>query len=154
VNQLRVKGGVGLLVNTTLIRAIRTESAAALQHWFGVGAKASWNWRRRFVPSAGHVRTDGDRAAQLRASEKGAAAWRGVELSDEACDARSVAAKAAGRKYPNRWAHGDWTAAELALLGTAPDDVVAAQIGRTLGAVRGRRWKLNILRHRPAPVNG
>jgi hypothetical protein len=37
-----------------------------------------------------------------------------------------------------------WTAEELALLGTAPDAEVAAQIGRTEGAVTLKRCRLGI----------
>ena len=36
--------------------------------------------------------------------------------------------------------HGPWwTPEEVALVGTAPDEVVAAQIGRTVNAVRVKR---------------
>jgi hypothetical protein len=39
--------------------------------------------------------------------------------------------------------HGPrWTDAELALLGTMPDEEVAAQIGKTPGAVSLMRWRL------------
>jgi hypothetical protein len=37
-----------------------------------------------------------------------------------------------------------WEPAEDALLGTMPDEEVAARTGRTLGAVRERRAKLDI----------
>ncbi len=37
-----------------------------------------------------------------------------------------------------------WQAAEIALLGTAPDDEVAAQLGRSSVIVRRKRWKLHI----------
>lgn len=137
--QIGIRGGSGLLVTAELVRAVRTESAAALKHWFGVGTKVAWNWRKRFVPGSGHVRTEGDRVVQRRASAAGAAACRGVKLPEAACDSRAAAAKAAGRRPPDRWAGRGWTAEQEALLGTAPDAEVAARVGRTAEAVRCRR---------------
>jgi hypothetical protein len=49
----------------------------------------------------------------------------------------------AKRGIPNPSGNG-WTAEELALLGTAPDAEVAAEIGRTEGAVTLKRCKLGI----------
>ena len=37
-----------------------------------------------------------------------------------------------------------WTAEELALLGTDHDEVIAARIGRTVGALRQKRQALTI----------
>jgi hypothetical protein len=37
----------GLLVTTELRRAIRTESAEALKHWFGISTLVAWKLRRR-----------------------------------------------------------------------------------------------------------
>jgi hypothetical protein len=96
VNQLGIRGGSGLLVNRELVRAIRTESAAALRHWFGVGTKAAWNWRRAFrVPRLG---TKGSRRAHLAASLRGGAAMRAKEWADEELDRESAAAKACGTR--------------------------------------------------------
>jgi hypothetical protein len=43
-----------------------------------------------------------------------------------------------------RWAETGWTAAQLALLGTLPDERLAACIGRTPTAVRVMRTRLGI----------
>jgi hypothetical protein len=47
-------GGSGLLVTEELVRAIRTESGKALQHWFGVSDHTVLSWRKAFgVPGWG-----------------------------------------------------------------------------------------------------
>src|SRR5262245_28524800 len=42
------RGGSGLLVTEELVRAIRTESAAAIAYHFGVCANTIWRWRGVF----------------------------------------------------------------------------------------------------------
>lgn len=38
-------GGSGLLFTGDLIKAVQTESALALKHWWGVSANTVWRWR-------------------------------------------------------------------------------------------------------------
>jgi hypothetical protein len=67
-------GGSGLLVTEELVRAIRTESAAALKHWWGVSARTVWAWRVTFgVHQWG---TEGSRMLHLEISKRGGAALR------------------------------------------------------------------------------
>jgi hypothetical protein len=47
-----------------------------------------------------------------------------------------------------------WTAAEVALLGTAADEVIAGRIGRTAGAVEQKRRALEIEVFRDRRVSG
>jgi hypothetical protein len=60
VQQIGVRGRPGLLVNSTLERAIRTESAAAMAHWFGLSLKPVTWWRRAFGVK-GRLGTPGSR---------------------------------------------------------------------------------------------
>src|SRR5262245_61476006 len=69
-------GGSGLLVTEELVRAIRSESAAALKHWFGVSTHTVWSWRRAFGVQ-GHWGTPGSRRLHQELSARGAAATRG-----------------------------------------------------------------------------
>ena len=51
---LKQRGGGGVVVNATLERAIRTESAESLRHFFGVTRGVVWRWRKAFgIPRAG-----------------------------------------------------------------------------------------------------
>jgi hypothetical protein len=145
--QIGIRSQPSLIVTRDLERAVRTESAESLKHWFGVSTWTAWKWRRSFIPGPGHVRTRGDRLTHRRISEAGADATRGVPLSDDVCDARAAAAKAAGRKPPNRWAATGWTAEQLALLGRVPDAELAARIGRTEEAVRRKRTAAGVPTH-------
>jgi hypothetical protein len=136
------RGGSGLWVNAGLLRAIRTESAAALKYWFGVGTKAVWNWRRAFLPGVGHLKTPGSRAAHRAASLAGAEGIRAKVWTEDERRARSETAKEQERKPPARWP--DWTARQLALLGTDHDERIAAKVGRAVVTVRRTRWELRI----------
>src|SRR5258708_37408237 len=63
------RGGVGLVVNATLERAIRTESAEALGYHFGVSEGIVWRWRKAFgIPMFG---TPGSAALHAETCEKG-----------------------------------------------------------------------------------
>src|SRR5262245_8755265 len=67
------RGGCGLWVNATLVKAIRTESAVALRHWLGVSVGVVWKWRKAFGVG-GRATTRGSRIAIHAAAVKGAAA--------------------------------------------------------------------------------
>ncbi|MFO0823951.1 MAG: hypothetical protein U0792_12715 [Gemmataceae bacterium] len=81
IQEIGVRGRPGLLVNATLERAIRTESAAALIHWFGQSPKpVSW-WRRAFRVG-GHVNTRGSRQLhRQRACNGGRQRSRNLQLT-------------------------------------------------------------------------
>jgi hypothetical protein len=69
---------------------------------------------------------------------------KATEWTDEELNARAELAKRHGRRFPDRWAEGGWTAAEEALLGTDHDDVIAKKIGRSESAVTSRRVRRKI----------
>ena len=134
---LKQKGGGGVVVNATLERAIRTESAESLRHFFGVTRGVVWRWRKAFgIPRAG---TPGSAARIAESSAKGAAAMKSKEWTAEELDRKSKLSKLLGLKPTGRWAVGGWTDEQRALLGTDDDEVIAARVGRTKGAVRAQR---------------
>jgi hypothetical protein len=144
VQPLGQRGGCGLLVNDELVRAIRTESAEALKHWFGASPNVVWRWRKwQNIEQYG---TPGSKQLHAIISEKGAAAVRDKQLSDEECDIRSERAKRLGLRPPARWTekNGAWAKDELIVLGTSPDGQIAELIGRTLAAVTCKRLSLGI----------
>src|SRR5262245_40530724 len=107
--------GKGILVDDELARAIRHESAVAVQYWWGVCQKTVCKWRA----ALGIFRTDaeGSRRLILQSAVNGLNARR-------------------------RGAAGEirlWTAAELDLLGTLPDAEVGFRTDRTYHAVRTMR---------------
>jgi hypothetical protein len=142
----RPGGGSGLLVNEELLRAIRTESALALQHYWGVSDGTVTRWRRAFgVEQWG---TQGSRLLLDATIEKAADAVRGRVPSEEEL-AQRVATHMAngGYEMPERWAEAGWKPEELAMVGTMPDEELARRIGKTQAAVRACRGRLG----RPAP---
>ncbi|QJX00042.1 hypothetical protein [Frigoriglobus tundricola] len=139
------QGGSGLWVNADLVRAIRTESATALKHWFGVSTGVVWKWRKAFGVG-GRATTKGSTRAIRAAAERGGAAVKAKEWTDEELGRRAALSKRLGLRPPPRWTpgRGGWTKKELALLGTDHDEAIAKKIGRTRGAVTSKRVQRKI----------
>jgi hypothetical protein len=139
-----IRGGIGLLVDEELARAVRNEAAEAVKFWWGASRRTVSRWRKALAVSRNS--SEGSRRLIQAAAEKGAAVIHESGLTDEQCAQRSEQAKRLnlGRflvpGYQGRW----WTKKELNLLGKLPDEEVAARIGRTPGAVRVMRTRLGI----------
>jgi hypothetical protein len=133
-----------ILLDDELARAVRHEAAAAIRHWWRVGVTLVWRWRRCL--GVGRMDSEGSRRLIQAAVEAGADVARGVPLSEEECERRSRTNREKGlKRHLHPGYHGPrWTPAELALLGTMPDDALAAQIGKTPGAMRVMRTRLGI----------
>jgi hypothetical protein len=131
-------GGSGLLIDEELARAVRHESVAALMHWWGACKGAVVRWRKAL--GVWRMDSEGSRRLIQAAAQAGAAVVRGQPLPPEQVEVRRRNALAHNlAQYLRTGYHGPWwTPEELALLGTLPDEVVAAQIGRTPGAVRSK----------------
>jgi hypothetical protein len=138
-------GGSGLWVNEDLARAVCTESAVALMYWFGVGSHAVWRWRAA-LGVGGHGTTPGSRRANRAAALKAGEVLKAKEWTAAELARKSKAALKCGTRPGPRWTpkNGGWTGWELALVGTDSDKVIALRIGRTRGAVRGKRRALGI----------
>lgn len=146
---LHHRGGSGLLITDELRRAIVSESAAALKHWFCIGTKAAWNWRRAFGVG-GRMTTPGSRELLIELNREKALKLRGREVLPAERERRRQTAQTLdlGRHLDaaraKRSAEVGWTAEQDALLGIAPVAELAAQWGRTADAVRVRRVRLRI----------
>jgi hypothetical protein len=142
--RLQGKGRPSLLVDEELARAIRSESAAALRFWWGVGEKLVWKWRR----ALGVGRTDNPGSARLirAASQKGADEMKRKDWPAQARQQRrerAVVGNYAALLQPGY--HGPrWTRGQLVLLGTDADKVIAARIGKSRDAVRAQRVRRKI----------
>ena len=142
-------GRPGLLVTEEFVRAIKTEAAIVLKHLFGVSAKAVWNWRRAFrVDQWG---TEGSprllKVTTLKANRAVRGAYLPLTPQDQEKQSRA-AQERIQRQLANGWrpfsTARPWKTREVALLGTAPDDVIARKIGRSQSAVRHKRSQLGI----------
>jgi hypothetical protein len=140
--RLECSGGSGLLVTEELVRAVRTESSKALQHWFGLSERTVWSWRKAFGVS--QWGTEGSRQLHRELSERGAEATRSKRQSAQHIRQRVLTRRAYGVKPPNRWAETGWKPEELALLGTMPNEELARRTGRTANAVRIARNRRGI----------
>jgi hypothetical protein len=124
------------LLDKELARAVRHESAAAVMYWWGASSEAVKRWRR--VLGVGRADNEGTWRLVRAAAEKDGEAARERGLTDEECDERSRRALRLNLAR-HLWTgyHGPrWTPAQLRLLGRYPDEVVAAKVGRTAGAVQ------------------
>jgi hypothetical protein len=138
------RGQPGLLVDEELARAVRTESAAAVMYWWGVGVKAVWRWRTALGVTK--TNNEGTHRLVVQASAKGGEATRARPCPPQLAQRRRQTAieKGFGARLRPGY-HGPWwTQDELALLGTLPDEQVAARIGRTVEAVRLMRTRRGI----------
>jgi hypothetical protein len=113
-------------------------------YWWSASSEAVKRWRR--VLGVGRTDNEGTRRLMRAAAEKGGEAARGREFTDEECDERSRRVLRLNlARYLHKGYHGPrWTPAQLRLLGRYPDEVVAAKVGRTVGAVRSKRTTLGI----------
>ena len=138
------RGRPGLLVDDELLRAIRTESAVALKHWFGVSTHTAWNWRKAF--GVGQWATEGSRRLHKVLSEAGAEITRGQPLSLKQVEQRRQRAIKLnlGRHLKPGYHGRRWTKQEMRLLGKLPDKKVANRIGRSVNGVRIMRTRLGI----------
>ena len=143
VQPLGQRGGSGLWVNDDLVRAIRTESAVALKHHFGVGTKVVWMWRRAFGV-VGRAGTTGSRIAIRGAAVLGADAVKAKVWTRTELRAKSATSKRLGLKPPERWRETGWTTDQIALLGTDHDEAIAKRISRSRSAVTTQRVKRGI----------
>jgi hypothetical protein len=138
------RGGSGLLVEEELARAVRCEAARALCSWWGITAETSWRWRQ----ALGVARlNEGSRLLHAQVVAAAGRKLRGRKVPPEACERRRRTARELNLgQYlrPGALPEKLWKAAELALLGTLPLEMVARRTGRTPGAVRQKREELGI----------
>jgi hypothetical protein len=123
---------------------VRCKSAQAIRYWWAASATAVRNWRR----TLGVERfNEGSKRLHDAAAVETGHRTRGRKLPPEAVERRR---RTAGDLDLGQylWNGFDpvkrWTAAELALLGTRPDEQLAGRLGRTATAVRVQRTRLGI----------
>jgi hypothetical protein len=144
------RGGSGLLIDEELVideelaRAICSESAAAVEYWWGVANSTVTLWQTA-LGVKGWTGTEGTRRLMQAGQERRVAKLRGRPLPPEQVQRRRPTARAQNPGQSLNSTRGDgWTKAELRLLGTLPDAAVAARTGRGANAVRVKRCKLGI----------
>jgi hypothetical protein len=139
-------------VTEELVRAIRTESATALKHWFGVSPHTVWSWRRAFGVS--QWGTAGSKQLHQEVSEQAAEVTQGTRQSEETVRRRMQTRLERGYPPTGRWTEDGWKPEEIALLGTMPDEELARQLGRSLNSVSLKRRRLKIANPRDRRQRG
>jgi hypothetical protein len=106
-------------------------------YWWGVSAGVVHRWRRALGVTRTNNRGSG-RLIRSAAAEEGAAAVAAREWTDaERAHRRRLSVELGLARHIVPGYHGPrWTAKELRLLGTLPDEEVARRTGRTPNAVR------------------
>jgi hypothetical protein len=142
--ETRGGGGAGLLVDEELARAVRNESALAIRYWWGTDATTVWRWRKAL--GVGPRDPEGSRRLCQAVAEAAAAKCRGKKLPPEQVERRRRTARERNlAQHLPKGYHGPWwTEEDLAILGTAPDEEIAARVKRTAGAVRCQRNRRGI----------
>src|SRR5262245_52915323 len=112
--------------------------------WWGVSTKAVWAWRR--VLGVDRRNNPGTRRRMLAASLAGAAKLRDKPMPEAQKQELRERAKRLNlaRFLKPRPGGRPWEASELELLGTEPDEALAARFGRTPGAVRVMRTRRGV----------
>jgi hypothetical protein len=138
------KGHPSLLLNDELARAVRTESAAAVCHWWGASHNVVRQWRCFLDVDC--VNNPGTHRLVQATAEAGAEAIKEKEWTEQERQAKREAAHRVnlGRYLQPGWHGPRWTAEQKKLLGKLPDAEVARQIGRTTNAGRIKREKLGL----------
>src|SRR5262245_21658146 len=128
-------GGSGLLVTEELARAVRTESAAAVCHWWGVTPGVVWRWRKAL--GVGPMDSPGTRQARQAAAVRGGRAVR-----DQAIRRRRALGLRVPVGEPPPNSAPPWSAEEDELVRTLSPRAAARRTGRPLKAGYGRRQQL------------
>jgi hypothetical protein len=141
----RLEGQIGNGIESLDTRAVRTESATALGHLWGVSVGVVWRWRKAI--GIGREGTPGSTRLVQAAAQLGANAMKAKGWTEEEREQKRQQAIEGG--YGAYFPVGSkifpgWTADELAMLGTVADWEIAKQIGRTREAVRLQRCRLGI----------
>ncbi len=147
------QGGSGLWVTDELVKAIRTESAQALKHWFGVSAGVVWKWRKAVGVVGGPPRREASERS-VAAAPEGCRRSEGERLDlrgtrSEVHPLKTTGVKVGAVDTRKR----AWTADQIAFLGTDHDDI-AKKLNRTVSAVRSQRTRRNIPAFSGSPGGG
>ena len=136
-------GSASLIVDEELARAVQHESAAAVSYWWGVSGPTVVKWRKAL--GADRKNNEGSHALICAAMNK-ARSIQSPNRSDEwrKNQRENIIRRRLQGTAPEQCMTNLWTPEQQALLGTMPDQELAAGIGRTLRAVQSKRKSLRI----------